>query len=132
MVQHVVLVHPDRAGLERVRNSDGRVEVLGVHRRGEAIGRDVAEADRVGLVRELGDGAHGAEDFLFHDLHVLAHMGEYRRLDEIARLTVTFATNLDFGAFLLTGLNVSRANLARAGGDEDNYHRRTYPMIRSY
>jgi hypothetical protein len=43
-------------------------------------------------------------------------MGEYRRLDEIARVTVTFATNLDFGAFLLTGLNVSRGNLATAAG----------------
>ena len=70
MVEHVVLVHPDGAGAEGVADADGGVEAGGVDGGGEAVGRRVAEADGVGFVFELGDGADGAEDFFLHDLHV--------------------------------------------------------------
>lgn len=107
MVQHVVLIHPYRAGLERVGDTNRRVEILGVHSRGEAVGGDVAEADGVSFIFEFGDGTDGTEDFLFHDLHVFADVGEDGWLDEVALVAVPFAADFDLGAFLFASVNVS-------------------------
>ena len=94
----VVGVNPHGAGLERVRDLDGGVEVLGVHGGGEAIGGGVADADGLLLGLELGDGADGAEDLFLHDLHVLGDVGEDGWLDEVALVALAVATDLDLGA----------------------------------
>lgn len=85
-MQHVILVNPHRARLQRTAHTEGGVQVLGVHSGGEAVGGGIAEADGVFFGLELGDGADGAEDFFLHDLHVFADVGEDGRLDEVAFL----------------------------------------------
>ena len=111
VVQGVVGVDPDGAGAQGVGDLNGGVEVLGVHGGGEAVGRVVAELDGVLLGLELGDGADGAENLLLHDLHVLGHVGEDGRLDEVALVTLALTTGLDGGTSVLAGLDVPEGNL---------------------
>lgn len=111
MVEHVVLVDPDGAGLQRVRDTDGCVQAAGVDGGRETVGGGVAETDGVLLGLELGNGADGAEDLFLHDLHVLGHVGEDGRLDEVALLPVTLAANLDLGALLLALIDVAVSTL---------------------
>ena len=106
-MEHVVLVDPDGAGAEGVADSDGGVEAGGVDGGGEAVGRRVAEADGVGFIFELGDGADGAEDLFLHDLHVFRHAREDGRLDEVALFAVALAADFDFGAFFPAGVDVA-------------------------
>lgn len=106
-MQHVVLVDPDGAGAELVGDADGGVEVRRVDGGGEAVGRVVADADGVGFVGEFGNGAHGAEDFLLHNLHVFADAGEDGRFDEVAFVAVAAAANLDLGALLFAVVDVA-------------------------
>jgi hypothetical protein len=106
VVQGVVSVDPDGTGLESVGDLDGGVEVLGVHGGGEAVCAGVAELDGVLLGLELGDRADGAEDLLFHDLHVFCDVGEDGGLDEVALVTLTLAAGLDGGTGVLAGLDV--------------------------
>ena len=70
VVEHVVAVDPYRAGLERVADTDGRVDVVGVHSSGKTVGGAIADLDGVLFRLELGDRADRAEDFLLHNLHV--------------------------------------------------------------
>lgn len=107
MMKDVVLVYPDGARAQLIRDADGGVEVLGMHSGGEAVSSRVTKADGVGLVLELSDGAHGAEDFLLHDLHVFGHVGEDGGLDEVTFLAVAFATNLNLGPFLFAMFDVT-------------------------
>lgn len=107
MMQHIILIDPHRARLERIGNPNGGVQVFGVHGGGEAVGGHVAEADGVGFVFEFGNGADGAEDFFFHDLHVFAYVAEDGGLDEVALVAVAFAADFDFGAFFFAGVDVS-------------------------
>ena len=113
MVEHVVLVDPNGAGAEGVADADGGVEAGGVDGGGEAVGRRVAEADAVGFVFELGDGADGAEDFFLHDLHVFRHAGEDGRLDEVALFAVALAADFDLSAFFPAGVDVAAFALVR-------------------
>lgn len=106
-MEHVVLVDPDSAGLERGRDADGGVEVLGVDGGGETVGGDVAEVDGVSFVFEFGDGADGAEDFLLHDFHVGAYVGEDGGLDEVAFFAVAFAAHFDLGTFFFARIDVA-------------------------
>ena len=84
MMQHIILIHPDRAGPQRITDPNGRIQVIRVHGGGQAVGGDVAEADGVGLVLEFGDAADGAEDLFAHDLHVFADVAEDGGFDEVA------------------------------------------------
>lgn len=106
MMQHIILIHPHRARLQRVANPDGGVQVGGVHGSSEPISGRVADADGVLLVLELGDGADGAEDFFLHDLHIFADVGEDGGLDEVAFFAVALAANFDFGAAFFAGVDV--------------------------
>ena len=110
MVQHVVLVHPDGSGAEGVGDPDGGVEVGCVDGRRKAVGGVVTDADGVGFVGELGDGADGAEDFLLHDFHVFRHIREDGGLDEVAFVAVALAADFDFGTFFLTVVDVAAIN----------------------
>lgn len=106
VVKGVVGVDPDGTCLESVGDLDGGVEVLGVDSRGETVCAGVAELDGILLGLELGDRADGAEDLLFHDLHVLCDVGEDRGLDEVALVTLTLATGLNGGTGVLASLDV--------------------------
>lgn len=106
-MQHVVLVHPNGSGPQGVADSDGGVEAGRVDGGGEAVGCRVAEADGVVFRFEFGDGADGAEDLLLHYLHVFGDAGEDGRLDKIAFFAMPVTADLDFGALLLTGIDVS-------------------------
>lgn len=112
MVQHVVLVHPDGPRPQGVADPDGGVEARGVDGGGEAVGGGVAEADGVVFRLELGDGADGAEDLFLHNLHVFRDAGEDGRLDEVALFAVALPADLDFGALLLTRIDISAFALA--------------------
>ena len=128
-MQHVVLINPDCAGLEGTGDADGGVEVFGVYGRREAVGRHVAEANRVGFVFEFGDGAHRAEDFFLHDFHVFAYVGEDCRLDEVAFFAVAFAPDFDLGAFFFACIDVARVCQCHVMIINDGF--KLYPMIRS-
>lgn len=119
MMQHVILVHPDGARPERVADADGGVEVAGVDGGGEAVGGGVADADGVRLGRELGDGAHGAEDLFLHDLHVFGHVAEDGGLDEVALVAVARAAGFDGGAFFFAGVDVAGGRLSIGGKERE-------------
>ena len=106
VVEGVVGVDPDGTRLEGVGDLDGGVEVLGVDGGGETVCAGVAELDGILLGLELGDRADGAEDLLFHDLHVLCNVGEDRGLDEVALVTLALAASLDSGTSVLASLDV--------------------------
>ena len=78
-----------------------------MHGGSKAVGGVVANADGLGLVLELGDGADRAEDLFLHDLHVFGHVGEDGGLDEVALVAVALAADLDFGAFFLAMVDVA-------------------------
>ena len=106
VVEGVVGVDPDGTRPEGVGDLDGGVEVLGVDGGGETVCAGVAELDGVLLGLELGDRADGAEDLLFHDLHVLCDVGENRGLDEVALVTLALAASLNGGTGVLASLDV--------------------------
>ncbi len=107
MMQHVILIDPDRTSAQRIANADSGVQVGSVDGRGETVGGRVADADGVLFGFEFGNRADGAEDFFLHDLHVFADAGEDGGLDEVALLSVTLAADFDLGAFFLAGVDVS-------------------------
>ena len=107
MMQHIILVDPDRTRLQRITHPNRRIQITRVHGGGKAVGGDVAETDGVGLVFELRDAADGAEDLLAHDLHVFADVAEDGGFDEVARGAVAGAADFDFCAFFFAGVDVS-------------------------
>ena len=107
MVQGIVSINPDGTRLEGVGDLDGGVEVGGVHGGGEAVGGAVAQLDRLVAVLEFGDGAHGAEDFLLHDLHVLGDVGEDRGFDEVALVALAVAADFHLGARVFASFDVA-------------------------
>lgn len=76
-------------------------------RGGQTVGGVVAELDGLLLGGELRNGADGAEDLLLHDLHVLFHIGEDSRLDEVALIAVAVATRHHGRTLLLARLDVT-------------------------
>ena len=124
-MQHVVLVHPDGSGPQGVADSDGSVQARRVDGGGETIGCGVAKTDGVFFGLEFGNRADGAEDLLLHYLHVFRDTGEDGWLDEVALFAVAFASDFDFGALFLTGINVSVVTLAYISGAEWEWTRLT-------
>src|SRR5690349_13057370 len=59
------------------------IEIVRPDRRRQAVVERVDAANDVVLVRPAKNADHGPEDFLARDPHVVAHVGEHRRLDEI-------------------------------------------------
>ena len=74
---------------------------------GKTVGGGVSETDGILFGLEFSDGADGAEDLFLHDLHVFADVGEDGWLDEVTFFAVTPSADLDFGALLLTGVDVA-------------------------
>ena len=106
-MEGIVGVDPDGAGLEGVSDLERGVEVGGVDGGGEAVGGVVADLDDFVLGLELGDGAHGAEDFFLHDLHVFGYVGEDGGLDEEALVADAVAARFDGRAGLLAVFDVA-------------------------
>ena len=73
-----------RAGAHALGDVEGLGDVGGVDRAAEAVGRVVGDAHRLVDVVERQDRQHRAEDLLAGDAHVVAHVGEDRRLQEVA------------------------------------------------
>ena len=97
-MQHIVLVHPHRARLERICHPNGLVEVLRVYARGKAVCGRVAGLDDFLLGLKLLDRADRAEDLFFDDGHVITDAGEDGRLNEVALLAMALAADFDLGA----------------------------------
>src|SRR3984885_911353 len=106
VAEHVVVVDPDGTCLQLVSHSDGGVKVLSMNGGGKTVGGLVASLDNFILSLELANRAHGAEDLLLHDLHILADAGENGWLDEVALVALALTTGLDLGAGLLPALDV--------------------------
>ena len=107
MVQHVILVNPDRTRPQRTTDADGSVQVAGVHGGGQTVGSGVAKLDGFLLGGKFADGADRAEDLLLHDLHLRGDVAEDGGLDEVALVAVAPAADLDFGAFFLAGVDIA-------------------------
>ena len=107
MVQHIVLIDPNRARPQRIADPDRGVDARGMDRGGETVGGDVTEADGLGFVFEFRNRADGAEDFFLHDFHVRGDVAEDGGLDEVAFFAVAFAAGFDFGAFFFAGVDVA-------------------------
>ena len=97
----VVAVDPDGSGLERARNLMRAANIVGPDRSGEAVGRVVALQDRVVLVLERNHRGDGSEDLLARDPHVVLHVGEDGRIDEVALAVRTVTAERRLRAFLL-------------------------------
>lgn len=106
-VKGVVCVDPNGTSLECVSNLESCIQILCVNSSGEAVCGIVSNLDDLSLVLELGDCADGAEDLFTLDLHVLVDVGEDGGLNEVALVTLAFATSLDSGTLLLTLLDVA-------------------------
>src|SRR5207253_10206851 len=73
-----------RPGAHGARDAEPALGVAGPDVAVEPVVRVVGERDRLGLVPEADGGDHGAEDLLARDRHVVAGVGEERRLDVVA------------------------------------------------
>lgn len=74
---------------------------------GQTVSGVVTDGDGVLLGLELRDGTDRSENLLLHDLHVVGDVGEDCWLDEVTSVTLTLATSLDCGTFLLALLDVA-------------------------
>jgi hypothetical protein len=96
----VVAVDPDGSGLDGLGEGEGRVDVLGQHTGRQTVMSGVGSLDHFLHGGELENLLDGAEDFLLGDAHVVRHISEDGRLDEIAFRAPLFASALEGGAFL--------------------------------
>src|ERR1700756_3198216 len=85
-IRVAVGVDPYRAGAGAPGEALHAAHVATPDAGGEAVRRAVGEPERLGLVLELDDADDGAEDFLLRDPHLVLHIREHRRADEIATL----------------------------------------------
>ena len=113
-------VHPDDAGLDIAGHLVGGVQIHGPNGRGQPVDRVVGDGDGLARVREGYDGAHGAEDLLLGDLHLVLNAGEQRGRDVATGLEPLghAAAELDLRPLLLAGLDVAEHALLLVAGDE--------------
>ena len=71
-------------GLQLARDVVGLLDVARPDAGGEPVGRVVGARDRFVEIRELDRREHGPEDLFARDRHLRRHVGEDRRLDEVA------------------------------------------------
>src|SRR3974390_2397038 len=79
-------VDPHAAVVEVARHAHRPAVVSGPHRRRQPVLHAVGPFERLGLVAELLDGDHGAEDLVLHHLVVLAEPGHDGRREAVAAL----------------------------------------------
>ena len=78
----------DGAGPELAGDGAGPVDVVGEHRRVQAVDRVVRDPDRVLLVGRRDDGEDRTEDLLLADRRSVVDVAEDRRLDEVAAVEI--------------------------------------------
>lgn len=108
MVDQVVAVNPHRTRLEPIADADGCVEALGMDGGRKTVRGAVADLDGILLRLELSDRADRTEDFLLHNLHVFADVGEDGWLDEVALVAVALTADFDLCAGLLAVVDVAK------------------------
>ena len=106
-MQHIILIDPNGAGLQRITDPDSGIDTGSMHGGGETVSGDVAEADSVGLVFEFRNRADGTEDFFLHDFHLFRDVAEDGRLDEVADFAVALAADFDFGTGFFAGVDIA-------------------------
>ncbi|MCY1225917.1 hypothetical protein D9M72_381290 [compost metagenome] len=117
-VQQVVGVDPDGAGLQARDQAHHLLQVVGPDARRQPVGRVVGQPQHfVDLVKGRGD-QHRAEDFLAHHPHVRTHIGDHRRLDEEALLTVRLAAADDAGALRPAAVDHVQYPALLSGGNQ--------------
>ena len=77
----------------------------------------LARRDDLVDVLERDDAHHRSEDFLAGDLHVVLHVVEDGRRDEVAAIADAFAAAEQLGAFALAGVDVAHDLLELLVGD---------------
>ena len=93
--------------MQSVRRLNGSGDILREYRAGQAVGSIVRLPDNVVVVVELDDDTDRPEDLLADDLHSGFAVGEDGRLDEIAFIADSFATNVACSALVFSRLDVS-------------------------
>ena len=78
-IEIVAAVHIDRAGLDRLADALGGMDVLGPDGRSEAIGAVVHQSDRLFRVADFDDADDGAETLFAHNRHRMIDIGENLR-----------------------------------------------------
>ena len=109
MMQHIILIDPNRARLQPITDFNRRIQIRGMDCSGESIGGFIADADGVVEIGEAGDGADRAEDFVLHDFHGGRDVAEDGGLDEVAGAggAAAFSAGFDGGAFGFAGGDVA-------------------------
>src|SRR5262245_6607104 len=88
-IEYAVAIYPDRACLDALRDPVRSRYVPGPDAAREAVRRIVREPQRILHVVERNDRDHRTEDLLARDRHVIAHVRENGRLDEVALRQLT-------------------------------------------
>src|SRR6266478_6298450 len=106
-VEHIVAIHPHRAGAHTVCNGMGLGDVLRPHRRRQAIHGLIRALGHFVDVLELQDGHDRPEDLLLRDLHIILHVRKHRRLDEVALVADAIAARDELRFFLFSNVDVA-------------------------
>src|SRR5579859_1658015 len=96
-------------GAQAPRGALGQVDVIGVDRGRQSVGRAVGDLDRLVIRAVAEHREHGPEDLLLGDPHVRPHVGEYGRLEiePVRQVRGLPAPGRHPRTFILTGLDVS-------------------------
>src|SRR5262245_43039120 len=128
---HRAAVDLHGAGAERARDAHAARRVAGPHVAVEAVVGVVGEGDRLVLVGEGDGGDDGAEDLLPGDRHLVAGVGEERRLDVVAACQVRrpAAAAGERGTFGLAARDEALDAVALRGRDERAHHHPGFARI---
>src|SRR5579862_2125271 len=83
-VAHVLAVNEAHSGLDRGGDAMRPAEIFAPDIARQAVLRVVRLSDDVGLVLERDQAGNRPEDLILCDAHPVAHVGEYRCLDEVS------------------------------------------------
>src|SRR5450830_1630873 len=113
-VAHVLAVDEDHAGFDAVGQAMGLADVLGPDIGRQTILGIVGQLQGLGFILEWDQAHYRTKDLFLGNAHLVVHIGEHRRLDELPATQVrrqvgrTFqATGQQGGAFLDTDLDVA-------------------------
>src|SRR5215469_7496706 len=106
-IEHVVTVHPNRAGANGVGDGERLLDVAGPYRRCQAIVRAIGPLNDFVHTAERNDTHHWAEDLFSGNLHVVLHVGKYRRLDKITAVAHPVTATHQLRAFTSPGFDVA-------------------------
>src|SRR5450830_986195 len=113
-VAHVLAVDEDHAGFDAVGQAMGLADVLGPDIGRQTILGIVGQLQGLGFILEWDQAHYRTKDLFLGNAHLVVHIGEHRRLDELPATQVRRqvgrafqATGQQGGAFLDTDLDVA-------------------------